>query len=376
MAPSPRKSRMSPRAKASASPVKRNESFRTPRFDELDFSSLNGSWAEITENDESLNKKLFESASKSEGRRSRKTPLPKKANSKPKFVRSLELTDEFFVNTRRSDRIKEKTSAIVVDKRKLAERSPLQTKESRKRHLSAASSTAVNDDSECCSPTKRVPNSDTWSNGRPARKNQRSDDTTSSPFRNRNLFKSSADKRTSNNEFTPKDFWEDPTLGWCKNQTVLDRRTKEIERAKEKSVYARYLSEVPRHLRVKGVHPRTPNKYINFSRRSWDVQIRSWKRSLYDWAGEEPSESVNTSFCSYSSEECQQEDVEQENRSQSVLRSIREIDEIKVLPETDAMASLLGHFDIDSRRGDESTLKAPTNGCPHDGPVDFSTIDA
>lgn len=48
----------------------------------------------------------------------------------------------------------------------------------------------------------------------------------------------------------------------------------------------------------------------------------------------------------------------------------------QVRPETDAMASLLGHFDMDSRRGDESTLKAPTNGQRSDGPVDFSTLRA
>ncbi|KIH47645.1 hypothetical protein ANCDUO_22290 [Ancylostoma duodenale] len=104
--------------------------------------------------------------------------------------------------------------------------------------------------------------------------------------------------------------------------------------------------------------------------------MRSWKRSLYDWAGEEPSDSVNTSFCSYSSDEVKSQDDEQENRCQSVLRSIKEIEEIHVRPETDAMASLLGRFDMDSRRGDESTLKAPTNGQMSGGPVDFSTLKA
>ncbi|PIO75243.1 hypothetical protein TELCIR_02732 [Teladorsagia circumcincta] len=194
-------------------------------------------------------------------------------------------------------------------------------------------------------------------------------------YRKRCLFPSES-KSTTSGDFAPKDFWEDPTLGWCRDQATLDRRTKEIERAKEKPIYARYLEEIPRHLRIKGVHPRTPNKHINFSRRSWDVQIRTWKRSLYNWAGEEPSDSVNTSFCSYSSDELKQDDVDQENRPQPVLRSITEIEEIHVRPETDAMASLLGRFDMDSRRGDESTLKAPTNGQRSDGPVDFSTLKA
>lgn len=46
----------------------------------------------------------------------------------------------------------------------------------------------------------------------------------------------------------------------------------EIAKAKEKPVYARYLAEVPKEER-KSDHPKTPNKYINYSRRSWDSQV-------------------------------------------------------------------------------------------------------
>lgn len=39
------------------------------------------------------------------------------------------------------------------------------------------------------------------------------------------------------------------------------------------------------------------------------------------------------------------------------------------------MASLLGRFDMDTRKGaDESTLKAPSNGAAPEGPVDFSSL--
>lgn len=82
--------------------------------------------------------------------------------------------------------------------------------------------------------------------------------------------------------------WEDPKLGWCTDEATLQRRTKEINKAKAKPVYARYLAEVPKEKREKGLHPRTPNKLINYSRRSWDAMVRSWKRQLYLFAGETP----------------------------------------------------------------------------------------
>ncbi|CAJ0606522.1 unnamed protein product [Cylicocyclus nassatus] len=317
MVPSPRKTRTSPRKKAWASPVKAAVSTISSIFNEADFSPLNSSWAEITANDESLNESLKENLSKSEVRRNRKAALPKKANSKPKFVRSLELTEEILVNSRRSDRIKDKVEVRTETKTRV-EISTVRNYETRKRHLSAASSATINEDCDGCSPVKRAPPS----SGRPARKNLKTSSPVSSPLRSRCLFPSTPkDTKSTPKEFTPKDFWEDPALGWCKDQAVLERRTKEINRAKEKPVYTRYLEEVPRHLRIKGVHPRTPNKHINFSRRSWDAQMRSWKRNLYSWAGEEPSDSVNTSFCSYSSDE-QKHDEEQENleRPVSVLR--------------------------------------------------------
>lgn len=37
-------------------------------------------------------------------------------------------------------------------------------------------------------------------------------------------------------------------------------------------MYKKYVAEVPKHARKKDM-PRTPNKYIKFSRRSWDKQV-------------------------------------------------------------------------------------------------------
>ncbi|GMR50513.1 hypothetical protein PMAYCL1PPCAC_20708 [Pristionchus mayeri] len=100
-------------------------------------------------------------------------------------------------------------------------------------------------------------------------------------------------KRPVSSLIHPLRHYQEPKNGWCKDERTIDKRTKEIDKAKEKPVYADYLKMVPLHSRIKGVHPTTPNKLINHSRRSWDAQMKQWKRSLYAWAGDEHSESTN-----------------------------------------------------------------------------------
>ncbi|OZC07042.1 hypothetical protein X798_05969 [Onchocerca flexuosa] len=171
--------------------------------------------------------------------------------------------------------------------------------------------------------------------------------------------------------------WSEPKLGWCKDEVTLLRRSKEIEKAKEKPVYLKYLKKVPRHARTKDM-PKTPNKYIQYSRRSWDKQVRLWKRRLYEWADEEPTQSCLSLNESTSDETSDSEAVSSFPATLMPNENKLSLDEIKV--EQDAAASLLGYLDIDTRTNtltvmkidDESTLKGTSRNIL--GPRDFSQI--
>jgi len=63
---------------------------------------------------------------------------------------------------------------------------------------------------------------------------------------------------------------------------VLARRQKEIDYGKNTIGYDRYVQLVPKETRTHE-HPRTPPKYIKYSRRGWDGMVRLWRKQLHAW---------------------------------------------------------------------------------------------
>lgn len=61
----------------------------------------------------------------------------------------------------------------------------------------------------------------------------------------------------------------------------LASRQKQIDYGKNTTGYALYTAQIPKNQRKRGDHPWTPNKLQICSKRSWDGQVRKWRRALH-----------------------------------------------------------------------------------------------
>ncbi|XP_059052097.1 histone RNA hairpin-binding protein [Achroia grisella] len=73
--------------------------------------------------------------------------------------------------------------------------------------------------------------------------------------------------------------------------SILQRRQKQIDYGKNTVGYHNYTQQVPIDERTKD-HPKTPDKFTKYSRRSWDALIKIWRKKLheYDTTGTNKSE--------------------------------------------------------------------------------------
>lgn len=75
--------------------------------------------------------------------------------------------------------------------------------------------------------------------------------------------------------------------------TVLARRQKDIDYGKNTIGYDRYVQAIPKEKRTRE-HPKTPPKYIKYSRRGWDGMVRLWRKQLHHW---DPPEEKSNDDC-------------------------------------------------------------------------------
>lgn len=121
----------------------------------------------------------------------------------------------------------------------------------------------------------------------PLRKRPREDSVNSLPAKiSRNRHNSSSSSSTNSSSTSKKkiEYETDPA--------TLARRQKDIDYGKNTIGYDRYIQAIPKKDRAKE-HPKTPPKYVKYSRRGWDGMVRLWRKQLHAW---DPTEESNSSI--------------------------------------------------------------------------------
>ncbi|KRZ63142.1 putative protein tag-52, partial [Trichinella nativa] len=159
--------------------------------------------------------------------------------------------------------------------------------------------------------------------------------------------------------------WREPTNGWEEDQAVLKRRQKDLDKGYNTEAYKKYIAAVPKSKREKGIHPRTPNKYLKFSRRSWDSQVRLWRKMLHVAVGEEYNSDasfVSSSSCSDASS------VVSENEVTSLRRLSENEESVEVGRKVDPV-----NESMPINQQDDETL-TEENAATLEGAIDFSDL--
>lgn len=74
----------------------------------------------------------------------------------------------------------------------------------------------------------------------------------------------------------------DSSVEYETDMAVIRRRQKQIDYGKNTIGYQKYVESTPKNKR-KAEDPTTPEKFIKYSRRSWDQQIRLWRKRLHEF---------------------------------------------------------------------------------------------
>lgn len=82
------------------------------------------------------------------------------------------------------------------------------------------------------------------------------------------------------NELAKRPGFRKPKVGWCRDVSVLVKRTKDLNQIFDTDLYKEFTIAYPKG---HGAGFTSPNKFLNWSRRSWDAQIKLYKKKLHLW---------------------------------------------------------------------------------------------